>query len=337
MKQIYYILFISILLTLSGCSWTHQLQMSTLRPAQVQYHRAYPNVIVVNNSIAPNSKENSRFIDANGKQYRIDFSTDSIPYLMAMSLGTLLHDSYTFNNVEVLLPDSNEITGIEGINTQQKTKWQEIAPNDVHIVINAIRPMATMSIIPLDGLFCSELVIASVAQLQCIIPGKEDIYLTVNDTLYCSAYGETPEIAQMYLPDFNECIEEAVVSLSQQALPLLAHHQSIVERCIFITGHPAMKDAFRYWENNQHLEASYIWKYVYNLADNKGRRAKAAANLAVYYELNDNYEKALKYAQEAAKTFVELKNTTEAEYAINYGIDLEKRIKERHILHPGQQ
>jgi len=94
----------------------------------------------------------------------------------------------------------------------------------------------------------------------------------------------------------------------------------------------AMKDAYRYWEEEKFEEASYIWEYVYKKGKDQGRRAKAAANLAIYNEIEENFAQALEYIEEAMKIFVEKNYVAEAEYASSYYQDLKKRIEENNIL-----
>ena len=332
MKKIFLPCLFAILLSLSSCSWVHNIQIDTLRPAQVSYHIPTPGIVVLSNCTIDSDNNNSRYIDENGKEYKLIIPSDSLPQEMAMSLATNLYDSRAFTHVEVLLLDSSDITGTAPIDQAMLHEWQSYAPNDVHIAINAITPTVNMQVIPLEDMFCAELSITTQAIMQCFIPDMEVSDMTVCDTLYWQTYGETPTIACSHMPEFEACLEEAITSLSVRASNLLAPHQCIVNRTIFVTGHPAMKDAYEYWESGLYTEASYIWEYVYKHAQDKGRKAKAAANLALYHEIEEELTQALKYAQAAEQIFEELKSTTELQYAISYRRDLEQRIKEAAIL-----
>lgn len=332
MKLSRHIIFIALLLSLSSCSWVHNIQVNTLRPAQVNYEQAYPSIIIVNNCHADSLHESSKYIDENGKQYRLSSSIDSLSQVMAMSLGTYMYDSQAFDRIEIFNPDSNNISGIAGIDEQMVAQWQSQAPNDVHIAINAIIPIVNMQVTPIDGVFCTDFSIATQAYMQCFVHQKKMVNVAISDTLYWQSYGDTPHMANAYLPDFEECLYESINSLASKTSNYFAPHTRIVNRHIFVTGHPAMKDAFKYWEREQYTEASYIWEYVYENAKDKGRKAKAAANLALYNEIEENYNKALKYAQEAASIFSEIKETEALQYIVNYIADLECRIKEATIL-----
>ena len=325
MKYIYRLIVATLLLSLCSCSSVHNIQLNTLRPAEVSYHHIMPAVVVVNNCLSDTLHESSRYIDENGKQYRLTSETDSISQLMAMSLGSLLYDSNAFERVEIFTPDSNNISGIEGIEKPLLAQWKVYAPDDIFIAINAITPIINMQVTPIDGAFTSDLCVVSQAFIECFIPDRDAINIAVSDTLYWQSYGDTPYMANYYLPDFEECIDESIVSLAQKVSNHFAPYTRVVNRSIFITGHPAMKDAFKYWDNKQYTEASYIWEYVFKKAKDKGRRAKAAANLALYHEIEENLVEALRYAREAKILLEETKDEEALYYIINYCHDLEKR------------
>lgn len=319
-------------LLLCACNSVHHLQLNTYRPAQVEYHMANPSVVVVNNSEKPDSREDSRYIDENGKVFRLSYEADSIASHFAMAVGQGLYDSNCFETVEVLYPDSSQIRGLMGLDPEMVQAWQENYPNEVYLSINYLQPRATMKVHRYEGYFGTEIKVAMAAQVQHFIPGESAGIVIFTDSLNWIGYGETPTISRYDLPPFEECIEEALYNLSTKAIQYYSPHERTVERYLFVTGHPAMQDAYRYWSNKQIDEASYLWEYVYEEAKNEGRRAKAAINLALYYELKDNYQEALKYAQAAYDLFTQISNNAEAEYARRYATDLQQRIEEEVIL-----
>lgn len=315
-----------------GCSSVHLVQLDTMRPAQVDYHINKPQLVVVNNSPIPNGSDYSRYIDENGKHYRLSYNGDSIPGNFAIELAHQLYESQYFESVDVVLSDSNYITGLRGIDRLQAEEWLSQYPYSVHLAINDIRPCATMRIETFEGVFGVDLQIATTIELQCFVPCDTIKQIAISDTLVWYSYGETPQQARNELPTFEECIHEALASIATRTSKYLTPYKHIVDRYIFVTGHTAMQDAHRYWDNGQHTEASYIWEYIYEKSGNRGRKAKAAANLALYYELNDDYTTALDYARKAHALFIENNDMDETEYAALYCSDLERRIKEKKIL-----
>ena len=332
MKNFTHILLISVIFIMCACSSVHSLRLDTIRPAKVEYHTSSPYTTVVNNCTIPDGSSYSRYIDENGKRYRLSYNADSIPEFFAMSVASRLYERNFFESVEVYLPDSSLISGTDGITQQMQQEWDMYYPDMVHILINEIKPKAIMQIEILDGIFGAALSLATSAQVQCCIPGESPTQIIVSDTLAWYAYGDTPEMARMDLPMFDICLEEALSHLSKRVADNLTPHKRVVERYIFVTGHVAMNDAYKYWQNKQYTDASYIWEYVFKNANNAGRKAKAAANLAVYYEIEDDYATAHKYAQQAHSLAIEAKDVYVTEYLNTYCRDLEERIEEKITL-----
>lgn len=332
MKFLKYILGLFIVSLMCACNAVHSLQLNTVRPARVEYHIPHPSIAVINNSEIPDGSSYSRYIDENGTHYKLSYFADSVPSYFAMSLATQLYERNFFETVDVFFTDSTHITGIKGVSDEQKREWELYYPHMVNVVVNELKPQTLMNVEPLEGLFGAEIALKTSVQAQCIIPGKEVVEIAYADTLVWYSYGETPEMACNELPMFDMCLEESLSSLAMKVADNLAPYNRMVHRNIFVTGHIAMKDAYRYWDDELHDEASYIWEYVYKNANNKGRKAKAAANLAVYYELRDDYKQALEYAEKARSLFIEEQYVTESEYMCEYCNDLKQRIKDENIL-----
>lgn len=291
-----------------------------------------PSAVVVCNSEKPDSREDSRYIDENGKIFRLSYDADSIASHFALAMGQGLYDSQCFEDVQVLYRDSSQITGLMGLDPDVVKEWQEEYPNEVYMSINYLEPRAVMKVHTFEGYFGTEIKVAMAAQIQHFVPGQPAGIVILTDSLNWMGYGDTPTTSRYDLPAFEECIDEALYNLSAKATRYYSAHQRTVERYLFVTGHPAMQDAYQYWSTEKYDEASYLWEYVYEEAKNEGRRAKAAINLALYYELRDNYQEALKYAQAAYDLFTRISNNAEAEYARTYAIDLQQRIEEEIIL-----
>lgn len=332
MRGCLHILFAFLVCTMCACNSVHLLQLNTLRPAKVEYHTSQPRVAVINNSVVPDGSGYSRYIDENGKRYRLSYIADSVPSYFTMSLASQLYERDFFGSVEALLLDSAYIKGAEGISDDIKRELALHYPDVVNVVVNELEPRAVMKIESLEGVFSAEMVLKTSVLAECVVPDREPVIIAMSDTLEWYAYGETPQMARTELPMFELCLEESLASLATKVANHLTPHERVVERYIFVTGHAAMSDAYRYWSNGEYAEASYVWEYVYKNARDKGRKGKAAANLAVYYEIEDNCREALHYAQQARSLFIEERYVGETEYMSAYCNDLEQRIAEGYIL-----
>ena len=125
----------------------------------------------------------------------------------------------------------------------------------------------------------------------------------VTDTLYWQSFGYTPDDAHSSLPLTAEFIQEAMRQISVRVRELFIPHVDNVNRYIYTSTNPAMDDAYDFWQQKKYKEASYLWEYVYEEQKNETTRAMAAANLAVYNELFDNYKVAIEWVDKSLFLF----------------------------------
>ena len=321
--RLFCILGVSII---CSCSSVVPVRLGVMRPARVSYQKVSPPLVVVCNSFIPDVSTHSRYIDENGKQFRMNFIGDSIPSYFTASLATRLYESACFDSVQVVFPDSVDITGNRGITIDTSDS------DNVYIAVNEVLPTATFRVDAFDGVYSVWLEIASITAVQCFVPGRTPVTEYVSDTLNWYAYGDTPKGARLEIPPFEVCLEDALSELSARVSERFVPHVESVERYLFVTAHPAMQDALKFWQRQQYNEASYLWEYVYEKANNKGRRASAAANLALFYELRDDYETALRFAQSAYGLFIDSHEVDKADYMAAYCDDLQLRVTDAFLL-----
>lgn len=123
------------------------------------------------------------------------------------------------------------------------------------------------------------------------------ISYTCVDTLIYNGAGYTQQEAIESLPEQEECLEELVESISSVVSAQYLLRSEKVARLYFVSSNRMMSKANDYWREGMYDEASYLWQYVYENKKSKSLQAKAAANLALYEELNLNYERALMWAR----------------------------------------
>ena len=104
-----------------------------------------------------------------------------------------------------------------------------------------------------------------------------------------------------------------------------------VQRVYYISGSPGIRIGSRYYENGKLDDALREWKNVYNTAKGKNK-ARAAVNIALCYEMNDNLEKCMEYLINARYVYLDSKVLSESsvdfELIKSYIDVVEKRLKE---------
>ena len=125
-------------------------------------------------------------------------------------------------------------------------------------------------------------------------------------------------------------IKEAAEYIGNKVVQQLLPSNKNVKRFYFNTSSPIMKDADRYWKSGNYDYASYLWEYMYETNKKNYFKAMAAANLALYNELKDNYIQAEIWARISIDLFKD--NSEERKMMENYLKELKKRIEDDQIL-----
>ena len=203
---------------------------------------------------------------------------------------------------------------------------------------DAILSLDRLSVIPSihltqvdEALFFGDLDIAVYADLKLYMGEK---YLpsvfSCKDTISWQSYGETENRTLDRFPSFQNCLIDATNHSGYQVSKKFYPYIDNADRFYFVTPYPLMKEANSYWNRGNYEEASYLWEYVYENAEKMGRKAKAAANMALYEELNDRYDSALDWVKKSLNIFLESpeKYSNYIEYLLEYQQQLNVCIQE---------
>ena len=264
------ILVFAVLLT--GCRSASVLSFDVWRPAKVTFPADIVRVTVVNNSAEPNEKEGNKYKDISGKEYTLVVPHDSTTYRLAEYIALELSDAHYFPEITIFYDDSI---------TLPKSLYPLLSENQLSIVRGGADNTAVVSLDKTDmvvnmedhtllgssgeTVFVTDLSVATTLNLRVYWPNKiEPSSEMVTDTLYWQSFGYTPDDAHSSLPLTAEFIQEAMRQISARVRELFIPH---VEQ------------------------------------KNETTRAMAAANLAVYNELFDNYKVAIEWVDKSLSLF----------------------------------
>ena len=236
---------------------------------------------------------------------------DSTTYRLAEYIALELSDAHYFPEITIFYDDSI---------TLPKSLYPLLSENQLSIVRGGADNTAVVSLDKTDmvvnmedhtllgssgeTVFVTDLSVATTLNLRVYWPNKiEPSSEMVTDTLYWQSFGYTPDDAHSSLPLTAEFIQEAMRQISARVRELFIPHVDNVNRYIYTSTNPAMDDAYDFWQQKKYKEASYLWEYVYEEQKNETTRAMAAANLAVYNELFDNYKVAIEWVDKSLSLF----------------------------------
>lgn len=154
--------------------------------------------------------------------------------------------------------------------------------------------------------------------------------IAFTDSIKWDSYSTNKEDLHQFIPDIDECLKEAAEYIGNKVVQQLLPSNKNVKRFYFNTSSPIMKDADRYWKSGNYDYASYLWEYMYETNKKNYFKAMAAANLALYNELKDNYIQAEIWAKISIDLFKD--NSEERKMMENYLKELKKRIEDDQIL-----
>lgn len=308
-KCLFFIAVVSLLLT--SCRSVSVLSFDVWRPAKVTFPPTIERVTVVNNSAEPNEKVGNRYKDISEQEYTLVVPHDSTTYRLAESIAVALNEAHYFPEITIFYDDSITLPKslYPLLDDAQLATIRGGADCTAVVSLDRTDMAVSMEDHSLLGsagetVYVTDLSVATTLCLRVYWPDSTDpTTQMVTDTLSWQAFGYTPDEAHSSLPSTAGFIQEAMRGVSKRVRDLFIPHVDSVDRYIYTSTEPAMGDAYDYWQQQKFKEASYLWEYVYEEQKNTTRRAMAAANLAVYNELFDRYDEALKWLEKALALF----------------------------------
>lgn len=305
MKKIERYSLLLITLILCSCSATMQLvSFEQLEASQINFPESVRRVAVVNN------------IDGvdymlYGKEVPVELQGDG--QVAATSLAQALADAHYFDEVilcDSMLHLSDSVTGIipvEKVNALSQ-EWGV----DLLFTIDSINiTNRAFSYGYLGG----ELAAFMRPQIKVYVPDRINPLLSIakQDTLFWSI---TPTLTSEVIA------RESAAYVAQQVLPFIVPYWKNINRNYYDGGNYQMRDAAVYVREGAWDEAFSLWESIYN-ASKGGARMRAAFNMALYYEVKEDIDRAKELLQEASEWVKS--NSVEASYIKFYLMQLDER------------
>lgn len=335
---LYSILF--CLLT-AGCQSASQLSITTLTPAEITFLPSERNLVIVNRATEEPAENDNSYIDLQGKKQAFRPEYEKLVPVFVQTLTEGLDQTNYFSSVRVWpadsLPEEMRDRNVP-LSEDQLAEIRQTTGAQTVLCLNGYRYEATLRdhVLPGGAYFRSTLDMVAKAGFDLCRPGETPVSYSFPDTLFWEGYGFSPDEARLQLPPYADCLTEAAIYAAHQQIKHLTPYPTEENRYYFTSSNPAMRDAAQYVRQNRWQEASYLWEYVYEKSKSTSTRAKAAANLALYYELDDRYSQALEWAQQAVKLAKEKygNGSSLTQWLIYYTDRLSARIKDDMQLRP---
>lgn len=302
-------LFLLILLSLSSCQTMEQISIDYMLPAEVSFPAQLRKVAVVNNmSATPDNQlkpEENKVKEENEISRAVAYFQGDAG-VAAESLAKAIAEQNYFD--EVIICDSalrtKDIHPRESTLTPQEVK--ELTQGlgaDVLIALEnlQVKVVKAMSYIPEWNSYYGTLNAKVYPTVKVYLPNRKGPMVTINnnDSIFWEEFGTTEVNARGYLPTDKRVIWEASDFAGSLPVKYLLPHWKTSYRYIFVSGSVDMRDGAVYAKEKEWEKAFKLWQRAYNNSKSDKKKMRAAFNITLYYEMNDQLEEAEKWAMQA--------------------------------------
>lgn len=306
MKKANFIYNLLGILLLTSCYSLDHMPIEYMVPATINFPREIRSVGIVNN-VNPNSEfyiEKSDTIAQALQQLgrKISYHNGNAT-LGAQSLAESIADQYYFDSVIIL--DStlraHDFHARESVLSQREvTELTEEMNVDMLISLEnlQIKATKTLNITPVGFWEIIEAKISPLVRLY--IPQRSTPLIEVNasDTIFWEDIQYSESRLNTRSLSEKEVITEASIYSGGIPVKYIIPYWKTENRYLYSGGTSQMRNATHLLNKQQYEEAFKIWENIYNKSSKKKKlQMYAAFNIALYHELNDNFEEAIRWTQ----------------------------------------
>lgn len=315
----------------SACATAVYVPLEILRPAEAALPDSIHKLAIVINAPERTPKEDEgEIVDIHNVHQRLQIERENLIPHFTKSLSRSLRNA-SGRMLSIIRMKNDSVTG-DILPSHKIGAIRDSLKADAILSLDELSVIPSIKLKRINDVFVfGDLNVIVRANLK-LYNGYEvfpHIYSCI-DTVSWQSYGETEDLALKQFPSFQDCLIEAASYSGQQVCKKFYSYIDNVDRYYFVTLHPLMKEANLYWTKGSYEEASFLWEYIYDNAGKMERKAKAAANMALYEELNDRYESALNWIKKSLDIFTESPDrySDYIEYLLDYQQQLKVRIRE---------
>lgn len=325
---------------MASCSSTRTVSIETYSPAEVTFPASVGTIVVVNNSVTQPSVSGHLYKQF-GTATPDTIPADSAAWDACTALGTALHEPEYFNEV-LLFHDTIRLDGMYNravkLTSRQVEDICKVSGADAVIsldclLFNVRRETHNMP----GGYVTGEIDVKVEGTVRAYLPGRANPLATVylNDSVYWGQEADNLLMLAMFLPTPEQALREAGKYVVAGAYKNFVPHWNGANRWFYTGSGSRWKEATAFAVREKWEEAAVYWKRFFGQERTAERRAKAAMNMALYYELKGDLPEALAWGEKGLALFNEEeagKNKKDSALARLYVDALMERIREEKKL-----
>ncbi len=333
--SLFFVVLVSGLL-LSSCAGIKYLTVETREPAQVTLPADVLSVIVVNNVIQqPDEIGHNTKRLGQSDLLKEKAASDSISIFYTEALAQFLDEEDYFRQVHYLQEPLRDDTDF----------FQEflILPETMNTILSKTGADAIISLDKLilqtekrehfkqQGYSYGALTGKIHSILRVYLPTMEGKIPAVQYTDSIRWEGFDIQDEQVYaeamLPSREEAMKILAVKAAEKMTYVFAPHWEMQDRWYYTLPHSLMREGETFAKAAEWAKAMEKWEAFYNVRSGKTDKAKAAANIALAYEMMDDMDKAFEWATTANDLFIQATaaNSLERRRSLLYKKEIERR------------
>ncbi|MDR0988916.1 MAG: DUF6340 family protein [Prevotellaceae bacterium] len=296
------------LLLLTACQATEQLSIDYMIPAQVSFPAGLRRVGVVNNAVETPNFEAFRKEENQEKMWK-EWKRNGLAhqeryvYGDAVVATEALAEALAAENYfdEVVICDS--ALRAHDIQRREPTlSRSEVAQLTTELDVDFLIALENLPIrtsrrveylSESSALAAIDVKVFPVIQIYQPNSGRRNIVLHATDSIYWERGGSNPARANVLLPDDRQLVREASQFAGSVPVKRILPSWKTAERTLYLSGGANMRDAAVYTREKNWDAAIGLWQQVYNKKNTRKKvRMYAACNLALGYEMKDEFDQA---------------------------------------------
>lgn len=304
MKKVQFLLLVVITGLLSSCAGIKYLTIETQEPAQVTLPGNIRSVLIVNNVIEQPENIGHYLKKIGSKDFvRITANIDSTAIFYTEALSQFLNEENYFENVVLLnkpLRTDNDFWEQNPIDPQTMNYLRNITGTDAIVSLDKLIVQSNRE----DQFIQQNIIYGNLkANIHSIIhvylPSLDGKIPTIqfNDSLKWEGFDLQKSFGmdEFMLPSREDAIKELTVYAAEKMTYVFSPHWVMQDRWYYTLPNTSMRQGEVFAQDNKWLKAIERWEFYYNIEKNKNKKAKAANNVALAYEMIDDMENAHKW------------------------------------------
>lgn len=315
----YIAIFFSFLL-FTACDSVSFISLNVKVPARIAFPDNIKDVVIVNNAGFQPPTEGNTLVTAGGTD-TFSLPVDSLSMYVCRSIQTNIDGEHFFSGVDfynIQLREGGYIP-VKPIPAEKVNEIAELTQADALISLDFFQIKNTLSV----KAFSATYDVTTQLLLGIYMPGENRKGISLKDTIFWESYGINTTEALNGLPYLDEATLVAAERAGEIAMRALIPHTQVEDRKYYTSSSGPMKKADRSIKENDWSTALNIWTNMYNETASLSKRAKCAVNIALAYEIMDDFTQAEEWAVQARKEFsasgsnADLKEVLDLEYYID--------------------